>query len=100
MHAPTTIHHYTLSLHDALPISQSTDGTAHSYFNEAPYNSYNIAAKTGTAENEIYEDGKKVANTENHSLVAYAPFDNPEIAIAVLVPNTGKIGRASCRERV
>lgn len=70
-------------------VAQSTDGTAHSYFNEAPYNSYNIAAKTGTAENEIYEDGKKVANTENHSLVAYAPFDNPEIAIAVLVPNTG-----------
>jgi len=70
-------------------VAQSPGGTAYSYFNEAPYTSYNIAAKTGTAENEIYENGKKVANTENHSLVAYAPFDNPEIAIAVLVPNTG-----------
>ncbi|MGY0694598.1 peptidoglycan D,D-transpeptidase FtsI family protein [Virgibacillus sp. FSP13] len=71
-------------------VAQNPDGTAHSYFNEAPYTSYNLAAKTGTAENEIYIKGKKVADTENHSLVAYAPFDNPEIAIAVLVPNTGK----------
>ena len=70
-------------------VAQNPDGTSYSYFNEAPYTSYNIAAKTGTAENEIYEDGKKVANTEIHSLVAYAPFDNPEIAIAVLVPDTG-----------
>lgn len=70
-------------------VAQNPAGTAHSYFNEAPYTSYNIAAKTGTAENEIYDEGKKVADTENHSLVAYAPFDNPEIAVAVLIPNTG-----------
>lgn len=70
-------------------VAQNPEGTAYSYFNDDPYTSYNIAAKTGTAESEIYEDGKKIANTENHSLVAYAPFDNPEIAIAVLVPNTG-----------
>ncbi|MDY0404772.1 penicillin-binding transpeptidase domain-containing protein [Virgibacillus sp. 179-BFC.A HS] len=70
-------------------VAQAPDGTANKYFNTKPYTSYNIAAKTGTAESEIYENGKKAADTENHSLVAYAPMDDPEIAIAVLVPNSG-----------
>lgn len=51
---------------------------------------YNPAGKTGTAEDEIYEDGKKIADVENHLLVGYAPFDDPEVAFAVIVPHLGK----------
>lgn len=50
---------------------------------------YNPAGKTGTAEEEIYHDGKKIANVENHLLVGYAPFDDPEVAFAVIVPSLG-----------
>lgn len=57
--------------------------------------SYKAAGKTGTAENEVYrkrEDGTsyKAADTENLSLVGYAPYDDPEVAFAVIVPNLGK----------
>ena len=31
-----------------------------------------------------------VAETENLSLVGYAPYDDPEIAFAVVVPNLSK----------
>jgi penicillin-binding protein 2 len=48
-----------------------------------------ICGKTGTAENFARIDGKKV-QLEDHSIfVAFAPKDNPKIAIAVLVENGG-----------
>ncbi|WP_121639736.1 penicillin-binding protein 2 [Virgibacillus sp. Bac330] len=50
---------------------------------------YKPAGKSGTAQNEIYEDGELVAETENLSLIGYAPYDDPEIAFAVMVPNVG-----------
>src|SRR5699024_3787330 len=30
-------------------------------------------------------------DTENLTLVGYAPFDEPEVAFAVVVPNTGRV---------
>ncbi|WP_284140409.1 MULTISPECIES: penicillin-binding protein 2 [unclassified Virgibacillus] len=62
-----------------------TTGTASVFANEP----YKAAGKTGTAENEVYKDGKKLADTENHILVGYAPYDDPEVAFAVIIPNTG-----------
>lgn len=65
-------------------------GTGSSYWKDKDYDP---AGKTGTAENELYieKDGKPVrVDTENLALVGYAPFDDPEIAFAVLVPNLGK----------
>lgn len=58
---------------------------------------YRPAGKTGTAENEVYEqdeDGnfQQVAKSENLALVGYAPFENPEIAFAIIVPNLGNVG--------
>jgi len=50
---------------------------------------YNPAGKTGTAENELYINGKKI-ETENLSLVGYAPYDDPEIAFAVVIPHLSK----------
>lgn len=66
---------------------QASGGTGYGYWSGK---SYNPAGKTGTAENKIYEDGKLIAETENLALVGYAPYDNPEIAFAVLVPNLAK----------
>ncbi|WP_121666370.1 penicillin-binding protein 2 [Mesonia aquimarina] len=46
-----------------------------------------ICGKTGTAENYIKIDGEKVQLTDHSIFVAFAPKDNPEIAIAVFVEN-------------
>ena len=48
-----------------------------------------ICGKTGTAENFAKIDGKRV-QLEDHSIfVAFAPKDNPKIAIAVMIENGG-----------
>ncbi len=44
-----------------------------------------ICGKTGTAENFTRIDGKKVQLTDHSIFVAFAPKDNPQIAIAVFV---------------
>lgn len=46
-----------------------------------------IAGKTGTAENFTRIDGKRVQLTDHSIFVAFAPVDNPQIAIAVFVEN-------------
>lgn len=58
---------------------------------------YRPAGKTGTAENEVYEPDsngnyRQVANSQNLALVGYAPFEDPEIAFAIIVPNLGNVG--------
>lgn len=46
-----------------------------------------ICGKTGTAENFTKIDGKKVQLTDHSIFVAFAPKDDPKIAIAVFVEN-------------
>jgi len=46
-----------------------------------------ICGKTGTAENYTKIDGKRVQLTDHSVFVAFAPKDNPKIAIAVFVEN-------------
>jgi penicillin-binding protein 2 len=49
----------------------------------------NICAKTGTAENKQYLDGK-VLQLKDHSLfVCFAPREDPKIVVAVIVENGG-----------
>lgn len=49
----------------------------------------NICAKTGTAQNERMINGKRV-KLQNHSMfVAFAPRENPQIAVAVAIENSG-----------
>jgi penicillin-binding protein A len=69
-------------------VMQASDGTAHSYFQGVDYNP---AGKTGTA--QAFYDGPKrkeygqiPPEVMNLSLVAFAPYDNPEVAMAVVVP--------------
>lgn len=68
-------------------VAQSPKGTAYTYLSGK---SYSPSAKTGTA--EAFYDGPQKSNYKtlqevmNLSLVSYAPSDNPEVAMAVLVP--------------
>jgi len=48
-----------------------------------------IAGKTGTAENFIRIDGIRKQLADHSILIAFAPKDNPKIAIAVFVENGG-----------
>ncbi|MFP5113614.1 peptidoglycan D,D-transpeptidase FtsI family protein [Bacillaceae bacterium C204] len=66
-------------------VMQVGDGTAVSHFKSADYSP---AGKTGTA--EAFYDGsdksKRGTEVMNLSLVSFAPSDNPEVAMAVVVP--------------
>lgn len=64
-------------------VTHGSQGTANN-FKSAPYEA---AAKSGTAE-AFYKGPEmdKAVPTYNTSLVGYAPFDSPEVAISVLVP--------------
>ncbi len=48
-----------------------------------------ICGKTGTVQNYIKVDGKKVALADHSIFVAFAPKDNPKIAVAVFIENGG-----------
>ncbi len=63
-------------------VFQGPGGTAYSYFKDTDFNA---AGKTGTAQNVFYENGEQIEKI-NLTMVAYAPFDNPEIAVSVIVP--------------
>lgn len=74
-------------------------GTAVSAFAGAPYV---VAAKTGTAQvvgmrqNEKYNASRMEADHRDHAVfIAFAPADNPKIAVAVLVENGGHGGSAA-----
>ncbi|WHY60710.1 penicillin-binding protein 2 [Cytobacillus firmus] len=69
-------------------VMQEKGGTGYSYF---AGKEYKPAGKTGTAEAfydgpERSKFGKEPPEVMNLSLVGYAPSENPEIAMAVLVP--------------
>ncbi len=49
----------------------------------------NICAKTGTAEKYRIIDGKRIKLKDNSMYVCFAPRENPRIAIAVVVENSG-----------
>jgi penicillin-binding protein 2 len=81
-------------------VNKEPFGTARKAFNDAWYSS---AGKTGTVQlktQTLDDDGKKVQPTrkkfnDNAVYVAYAPADNPEIAIAVVTENAGHGGEAA-----
>ncbi|GAE30722.1 cell division protein FtsI [Halalkalibacter hemicellulosilyticusJCM 9152] len=79
-----------------------TGGTASEVFRSK---SYDLAAKTGTAQVRVAvgEPGnRRVVEANNQTLVGYAPYDDPEIAFAIVVPqvkldNQGGRGRMAQR---
>ncbi|MGD6793420.1 peptidoglycan D,D-transpeptidase FtsI family protein [Metabacillus indicus] len=66
-----------------------TGGTAAGYFGD-----YDVAGKTGTSQTLYYGEQSKRAywgtETNNLAFVGYYPASNPEVAISVIVPYTGK----------
>lgn len=65
-----------------LEVTQNEDGTAYSVFGDYKEK---VAAKTGTAEN---------AGSDHTTFICYAPFDKPEVAVAVVIEHGAK-GRYS-----
>ncbi|MCW8964391.1 MAG: penicillin-binding protein 2 [Gammaproteobacteria bacterium] len=71
-------------------------GTARRLNKDIPYT---IAGKTGTAQvigikqNEKYDESKVLKKHQDHALfIAFAPVENPKIAVAVIVENGGHGG--------
>ncbi len=48
-----------------------------------------ICGKTGTAENFAKINGKRIQMEDHSIFVAFAPKDNPKIAIAIMIENGG-----------
>jgi penicillin-binding protein 2 len=76
------------SMHDVM---QGPRGTARAIGTGAPYQ---MAGKSGTAQvvsiaqNEKYDEQELEERQRDHALfIAFAPFDNPKIAVAVIVEN-------------
>ncbi|MBP1046872.1 penicillin-binding protein 2 [Enterococcus sp. BWM-S5] len=46
-----------------------------------------VAAKTGTAETTYVDENGTAHDTVNSNVIAYAPYDDPEIAVSVILPN-------------
>ncbi|WP_249871088.1 peptidoglycan D,D-transpeptidase FtsI family protein [Oceanobacillus saliphilus] len=78
-------------------VFQDTGGTAANYFRSKDYRP---AGKTGTAETAIYENGELLADTYSLSLVGYAPFDEPEVAFAIVIPHVGTSNNYSINNRI
>jgi len=72
---------------------QHPRGTAHRFFTGA---SYNPAGKTGTAEdvlrdasgNVVRDRNDNTTSVLNRTFVGFAPADNPQVAISVMVPQS------------
>ncbi len=64
-----------------------TSGTASGRFSNK---SYQPAGKTGTAQVRVAVgegDNRRLVDGNTQTLVGYAPFNNPEVAFAIIVPN-------------
>ena len=61
-----------------LDVTRDEDGTAYSVFGNYKVK---VAAKTGTAEN---------SGSDHTTFICYAPFDNPEVAVAVVIEHGAK----------
>jgi cell division protein FtsI/penicillin-binding protein 2 len=46
-----------------------------------------VAAKTGTAESFLVDANGKFISSPNSNMIAYAPFEKPEVAVACSIPN-------------
>lgn len=74
-------------------MANRSNGTGHRYFASAPYK---IAGKSGTAQvfslkaNEVYNAHRIAAHLRDHALMtAYAPYDDPQVAISLILENGG-----------
>lgn len=90
------VDHWTQVIQAMRDVVHTPRGTARRLNKNIPYD---IAGKTGTAQvigikqNEKYEEDKIAKKHRDHALfVAFAPVENPQIAVAVIVENGGHGG--------
>jgi len=86
------IHNWNHIIHAMTKVIDSPRGTAKGIHTDK----YKIAGKTGTAQvftikqDETYDEEKVEKKMRDHALfIAFAPTDNPKIAVAVIVENGG-----------
>ena len=87
---------YEIMVHNLTDVVHGEGGTARGIGWNAPYK---IAGKTGTAQvkgvgqTESYSESRTAEHLRDHALfIAFAPVDDPKIAIAVIVENGGHGG--------
>lgn len=85
--------HWKIAKDGMYGVANRANGTAHKSFLDTPYKA---AVKTGTAqvfglkENETYNADKITERLRDHKLmVAFAPYENPRIAITIMLENGG-----------
>ncbi len=75
--------HFEPIIEGLFDVFEQPNGTAH----RSRVEGIDICGKTGTAENFTKINGKRVQLTDHSIFIAFAPKDNPKIAIAVFVEN-------------
>ncbi|MDV2683171.1 penicillin-binding transpeptidase domain-containing protein [Alkalihalophilus lindianensis] len=81
-------------------VMNGSQGTAAGTFGNA---SYNPAGKTGTAQVKVAVGqgaNRHSVDGNNQILVGYAPYDNPEVAFAIIVPFTKVDNRANFAQSI
>jgi penicillin-binding protein A len=81
-------------------VMNGSQGTAAGTFRNA---SYNPAGKTGTAQVSVrvgQGENRTSVDGNNQILVGYAPYDNPEVAFAIIVPFTKVDNRANFAQSI
>ena len=88
--------HWNTIIQDLIDVVHSKRGTGQGIGYNAPYK---IAGKTGTAQvksvgqQETYSEYRVAEQYRDHALfIAFAPADDPQIAVAVIVENAGHGG--------
>lgn len=94
-----TPEHIETMVHNLTDVVHGEGGTARGIGWNAPYK---IAGKTGTAQvkgikqGESYSESRTAEHLRDHALfIAFAPVDDPRIAVAVIVENGGHGGSAA-----
>jgi penicillin-binding protein 2 len=96
---PHTEEHIATMIRNLTDVVHGEGGTARGIGWNAPYK---IAGKTGTAQvktvkqHEAYVESRTAEHLRDHALfIAFAPVDDPKIAVAVIVENGGHGGSAA-----
>ncbi|WP_100372436.1 peptidoglycan D,D-transpeptidase FtsI family protein [Bacillus sp. FJAT-45037] len=81
-------------------VMQGSQGTGRNLFGNT---SYNPAGKTGTAQVSVAvgeRNNRRVIQGNNQILVGYAPYDNPQVAFAIIVPYTVRDNEANFAQSI